>query len=290
MPDTDDFRQDLDAARAFLRDECRVPMTFDPGVFAISFGSSILSPIPVPGQAITACRVSADLLTQLGPFLAILHPLMCAMQTVTGVYNFATGVKEAVTDAVTGNFNTFDTLVDELDKLQDAASCVVNFLPQLALPQLLVGVLQLVLVHLVCIRENLRTLYDASKDLQDLEEAAATMSPEEAAKAAAMKACQQENIDLIGVAAVAGLAAVRGLLEVLNVLGNLIGVEIVPAEVLNSMDDFGAGGFGAMINAINDIIELLIGVVDALPDVIIGAIPNLPDLAWARDPNPPVED
>jgi hypothetical protein len=215
-------------------------------------GASLTGMVDLPRGVSDQCRVSMNLMLQLGPFLASIECLLHVLEFVQWCIDFVKKVPDVPTDP-TG-------VIRQLEKLPPIAEhlekCFGFVLPTAVCP-FIKDVLTMVRDFIECVTEVLDSVLKQNLELQ-VKFGDAQGNPE------LLEVLQlaQSNLDATQAQAAQSMAPVLSLLSALGVFFDIMGVGQL---ALPSIDDLTGGELDPVLQVLKDLVEVLTAVIEALP-------------------------
>lgn len=217
-------------------------VTFDPFQLEIAFpgGGKLSGVMSAPTQA------AFDILGQLNSALMPLQPVFDIIDAVMSV--------KKVFDAVASNpFSIASALPDLLKKVD----IIAGFIPQLAVPKMLLGTIDVIIASLASLKVELQALADAQLRISAATAKAEAIGGSVAINMAIVTSCAQSQLDMQVNILQKKAAPLNRLIGILNILAGIVGIE------LPSID--GGGGISELVDALDSVIDAMTTVRSAIP-------------------------
>jgi len=222
-------------------------------------GASLTGAVELPRGLDEQCKVSFNLMLQLGPFLASIQCLLQVLQFVQDVLKFAQDVPAAISDPPKGLVDVFtdvEKLAEDGKKLADCFGWVVPAMPLICFVK---DILQMVHDFIACVLELMDSVLQQQLQLQ-------------IKMADADQEGNQELLDVLHLAE-DNLTATMGqamqsmgpVLTLLQLMGGFLEVVGSGALALPPMDQLTGGSVEESLQVVKDLNQVLEVVIEALP-------------------------
>jgi hypothetical protein len=215
-------------------------------------GGSLTAVADFPRSLPDQCQVSMRLMLQLGPFLGAMECVIRILKFCEWLIDFVKAVPDLPTNPT--------KLISQLKKLgpiaTDLISCVTAWTP--------VGYCSFIKDVLVMVTDYLRCVVDLLRSIVDQKLGLAVSMADAQGNAELLEALQlaQDNADKMGLHAANSCGPVFALLGVVGSFMSALGVGAIQVP---SLDDLTGGEADTAIQTLEDLVDTLGAIADALP-------------------------
>lgn len=215
-------------------------------------GGATLQSFPKPEDITQPLRLAKSLVDQAAPLLASLAPLFKLLDLIMSLVRFAQSVPNLISDPS----SVAQAIVDVVEK----SAAVAALIPQLSVPLMIVGLIDLIITFLEGMVGLLTQLADEAARAQAALQKVADLQAAglDTDRLAAMANTMQANVVTQTANVSAGLGPVGKIIDVINLMASLAGLPELP----------GIGGFADPaqgVQVLGDFVSTIRSIRDAIP-------------------------
>jgi hypothetical protein len=215
----------------------------EPPCITMPGGATICATWPFPSPP-SADALMRQMMAQLQSALAPLAPLFTALDIISIIINLLKALAKIDLPAI----------AEEAAKLPEAVVKLLAILPQVAIPLMLVGFLDIIILFLVGFNEYL------TKTSQALDRLTASVEYQDTLGASALidaALCGQVNLDDFMASASAGMDPVNSIINAINIMLELIGLGKFKIPTLGEVTTANIAPFQAILQETAEFLQLI---------------------------------
>jgi len=221
-----------------------------PGGACLSHLLTTIQSVPSPTE------IPLQFLSQLGPATSFIQPFMNAIDTVIALFKCLEAIVDFATSLdPTGIFECLPQLIEKINAL-------LSMIPQLSIPRMVIAIIRALIALLRGLATDLQYLVDRAVDIAEQIDRAADLN--DVTKAGYLACAENTMNESLSETALA-LKAVGRIILLVNIFMGLFGGPEIPC-------------FGELLDgATVDVLQPIIGTLDALADLLEQLLDMIPD-------------